>query len=87
MTTKRFTETISTGIVTDTTTGKKYNCEIRIDDELLKLLNELAEENRYLKEKISELSDMIEFDTRNGIKTYSTNVSKYLINILKELKE
>ena len=49
MTDKRFKETISTGIVTDTITGKEYNCEMRIDDKLLELLNELSEENQYLK--------------------------------------
>ena len=45
MTNKRFTETLSTGIVTDNVTGKEYNCEMRIDDKLLELLNELHEEN------------------------------------------
>ena len=39
MTEKRFTETLSTGIVTDNVTGKEYKCEMRIDDELLELLN------------------------------------------------
>lgn len=37
----RFVETLSTGIVTDTLTGKEYKCEMRIDDGLLELLNEL----------------------------------------------
>ena len=41
MTDKRFTETLSTGVVTDHITGKKYKCEMRIDDKLLELLNEL----------------------------------------------
>lgn len=49
MTEKRFTEIVSTGIVTDNATGKKYNCDMRIDDELLKLLNELSDENEQLK--------------------------------------
>ena len=49
MTEKRFTETVSTGIVTDNVTGKEYNCEMRIDDELLELLNELHEENEQLR--------------------------------------
>ena len=48
MTKKRFTETFSTGIVTDNITGKEYNCEMRIDKELLDLLNELDE--RYVDE-------------------------------------
>lgn len=50
MTTKRFIETISTGIVTDTLTGKEYNCDMRIDDELLKQLNYFCEENERLKQ-------------------------------------
>jgi hypothetical protein len=49
MTDKRFTEIVSIGIVTDNVTGKEYNCEMRIDDELLELLNELHEENQELK--------------------------------------
>ena len=55
MTEKRFKETISTGIVTDTITGKEYNCEMRIDDKLLELLNELHEENKKLKQQVEEL--------------------------------
>ena len=31
----RFVETISTGIVTDTVTGKEYDCEMRINDNLM----------------------------------------------------
>lgn len=53
MTEKRFKETISTGIVTDTITGKEYNCEMRIDDELLEFLNELAEENKGFKNELN----------------------------------
>lgn len=41
--TKRFTETLSTGMVTDNVTGKEYKCEMRIDDELLELVNTLHE--------------------------------------------
>lgn len=37
----RFRETVSTGIVTDTVTGKEYNCDVRIDEDLLALMNEL----------------------------------------------
>lgn len=50
MTNQRFTETLSTGIVTDNFTGKEYKCEMRIDDDLLKLLNELHEENENVKD-------------------------------------
>ena len=55
LTAKRFTETVSTGIVTDTLTGKEYNCEMRIDDELLELLNELHEEIEHLRKENNEL--------------------------------
>ena len=51
MTKKRFKETVSTGIVTDTLTGKEYLCEMRIDEDLLELLNELHEENQQLQER------------------------------------
>lgn len=64
---QRFTETLSTGIVTDNMTGKEYKCEMRIDDDLLKLLNELHWEREYWKqqaerrfERIRELEEMIE---------------------------
>ena len=53
MTEKRFTETLSTGIVTDHKTGREYKCEMRIDDELLKLLNELHEANMILKGEVA----------------------------------
>lgn len=49
MTAKRFTETLSTGIVTDNVTGKEYECEMRIDDDLLGVMNNLHEENKQLK--------------------------------------
>lgn len=55
MTEKRFKETISTGIVTDTITGKEYNCEYRINDELSELINKIAEENEQLKKENYEL--------------------------------
>ena len=55
MTAKRFIETVSTGIVTDHVTGKEYNCEMRIDDKLLELLNELHEEAQSSKEFIEQL--------------------------------
>lgn len=60
MTDKRFTETLSTGVVTDHITGKEYKCEMRIDDKLLELLNELHEENQSLKSKHMEMLDFIE---------------------------
>ena len=51
MTAKRFTETLSTGIVTDHKTGREYKCEMRIDERLLELLNDLHDENMELHEK------------------------------------
>lgn len=45
---RRFTEIISIQKVIDNKTGKEYDC--LIDDDLLKLLNELAEENKKLKQ-------------------------------------
>ena len=53
MTEKRFMETVSTGIVTDTITKKEYKCEMRIDEDLLELLNELHEENMMLKGEVA----------------------------------
>ncbi len=47
MTEKRFTETVSTGIVTDNQTGKEYNCEMRISDEFLELVNDINEGLEY----------------------------------------
>lgn len=55
ITAKRFTETVSTGIVHDNVTGREYKCEMRIDDDLLRLLNELHEENQS-KEKVLHLA-------------------------------
>lgn len=57
MTDKRFTETVSTGIVTDNMTGKEFNCDMRIDDKLLELLNNLSDENRQLKHRIKKLQN------------------------------
>ena len=54
----RFTETVSTGIVTDNVTGKEYDCEMRIDDELLEFLNKLAEENEQLKQQLQRMYDV-----------------------------
>lgn len=63
MTVKRFTETLSTGIVTDHVTGKEYKCEMRIDDKLLELLNELHEENQELKQLIHTM--LMQIDVEN----------------------
>lgn len=55
---KRFTEVISTGVVTDRETGKEYKCEMRIDDELLELINEIDRENKLLKLQIKMLEQV-----------------------------
>ena len=67
MSNKRFKETISTGIVTDTLTEKEYNCEMRIDDDFLELVNTISAENEQLKEQINDITikyteNRIEFD-------------------------
>lgn len=55
MTAKRFTEIVSTQKVIDNQTNKEYNC--LIDNELLKLLNELHEENQRLQKENKELEE------------------------------
>lgn len=67
MSNKRFKETISTGIVTDTLTGKEYKCEMRIDDDFLELVNTISAENEQLKKQINDITikyteNRIEFD-------------------------
>lgn len=56
MSKKRFKETISTGIVTDTVTGKEYNCEMRIHDDFLELVNTISAENERLKKQINDIT-------------------------------
>ena len=57
--TERFTETVATGIVTDALTGKEYNCEMRIDDDFLNLVNTIADENELLKNKLDRIEDIL----------------------------
>ena len=71
--TKRFKETISTGIVTDTITGEEYNCEYRINDELLELINKIAEENKQLKKKL-EIKQRLINAYENYIETLKEDV-------------
>ena len=59
---QRFKETVSTGIVTDTVTCKKYDCEYRINDELLELINKIAEENKELKQLINTMLVQMEIE-------------------------
>lgn len=56
MSNKRFKETISTGIVTDTLTGEEYNCEMRIHDDFLELVNTISAENERLKKQINDIT-------------------------------
>ena len=59
MTKKRFTETVSTGVVKDNLTSEEYDCEMRIDDEFLRLVNSIAKENRQLKSSNMEYEDAL----------------------------
>ena len=61
MTEKRFKETISTGIVTDTVTGKEYNCEYRVSNDFIELINQLAEENEELKGEVAHYKLILMF--------------------------
>jgi len=65
MTEKRFTETVSTGIVTDNVTKKEYNCEMRIDDDLLDLINALDEENTHLKKQLNCITKSLQNELNN----------------------
>ena len=85
MTDKRFTETVSTGIVTDNVTGKEYNCEMRIDDELLEFLNELAEENKEQKTFLKSLREELQLADRDN--TYLEKENKELIQHIKKLEK
>lgn len=70
MTAKRFTETLSTGIITDHVTGKEYKCEMRIDDKLLELLNELHKENQRLKDQYERKDRQLK-RTKKDIQKYT----------------
>ena len=56
---ERFTEIVSLGIVIDNVTCKEYNCEMRIDDKLLDLMNALDIENRQLSFENEELEEEV----------------------------
>lgn len=73
---KRFVETISTGIITDTVTGKEYNCEYRVSDEFLELINTIADENEQLKEENKKFK--LKINTyHEGNKTLHQTLQKY----------
>ena len=56
-------------------------------DVIATAINEFIEENKQLKKILNELSDMLQFDVENGIRSYPVKLSEYLSNALKELKE
>lgn len=77
---ERFIETISTGVVTDTITGKEYKCEMRIDDEFLELVNHIDEENERLKQQLNEAVKQIHLvhmqSMFSTVKSFKGDVSK-----------
>ena len=56
-------------------------------DVIATAINEFIEENKQLKKILNELSDMLQFDVENGIRSYPVKLSEYLSNALKELQE
>ena len=93
-TAKRFKLRLSklgNGMITDTQKREDLYFDKEFLDTTLpktnEWLNELAEENEQLKKILNELSDMLQFDVENGIKSYPMKLSEYLSNALKELKE
>ena len=86
---ERFTEIVSIGTVIDNVTCKEYNCEMRIDDKLLDLMNSLDIENRQLsfeneelEEEVYELSEdrqaLINFIRENFPEDYKTILKEIL---------
>ena len=63
------------------------DCELYKDEiDLLKDENKgLIKENEQLKQILNELSNMLQFDVENGIRSYPVKLSEYLSNALKEL--
>ena len=66
---------------------EKYVDEFSLRETLQQELQRSEEENEQLKKILNELSDMLQFDVENGIRSYPVKLSEYLINALKELKE
>ncbi len=95
MTNQRFTETLSTGIVTDNMTGKEYKCEMRIDDDLLELLNELYEEVENLKDVNTQCCndysamrrDVLRYKEENEQLKQKFNFYKYFQKDARELEK
>lgn len=65
---------------------KGYTFDFTMDN-VLDCMNDLSEENEKLKRILNELSDMLQFDVENGIRSYPVKLSEYLSNALKELQE
>ena len=61
-----------------------YCEELMGKDEFLRLYKE---KNEQLKKILNELSDMLQFDVENGIRSYPVKLSEYLSNALKELQK
>lgn len=64
---------------------KMNNLDIKAR-ERSKALSKLQKENEQLKQILNELSDMLQFDVENGIRSYPVKLSEYLSNALKELQ-
>lgn len=64
----------------------KYYFDMQLS-EIEELLNELADENERLKRILNELSNRLQFDVENGIRSYPVKLSEYLSNALKELSK
>ena len=60
----------------------KENGKIMTIERVVDLLNE----NEQLKQILNELSNMLQFDVENGIRSYPVKLSEYLSNALNELK-
>lgn len=66
---------------------EKYVDEFALRETLQQELQIVENENEQLKKILNELSDMLQFDVENGIRSYPVKLSEYLSNALKELKE
>lgn len=82
---RRFTEIISIQKVIDNKTGKEYDC--LIDDDLLKLLNELAEENiklhiqnDFLKDENHHMRDLV--NENRQLKEENKELKQELLEII-----
>ena len=64
---------------------KMNNLDIKAR-ERSKALSKLQKKNEQLKKILNELSDMLQFDVENGIRSYPVKLSEYLSNALKELQ-